>query len=233
MLEKGDGSINSYSKGFIPPSIKNNLIKKNDYIVDFSGFIWGIKHLHLNPSNKKEDDTLLFYVTVNNTIYFLKIGQHNDLYRKDILEIIVKDFPDILLDLGIAPMPDMPMPEKPHNYSVEEVKKIWLSGGNVSYTINNKYYTSVNLQSTAKLPVKYKSIANNIDYQIEQHIELFFKEIIKDKSYQDLDVKVIRNEEINKVLLTDEISNSAILLNISYLKNIYFARRIKTMNLEK
>jgi hypothetical protein len=235
LLEKGDGSINSYSKKFIPPSIKNNLIQKNDYIVDFCGFIWGIKHLHLNPDNKKKNDTLLFYVTVGNTIYFLKIGTHKDPYEKNLLEIIINDFPEILTNLGIFPMPDMPIPEETHNYSDGEVQKIWLSGGNISYTINNNYYTSVNLQSTSKLPANYNYIVRNISFQIEHHIKLFLKEIITDENYQDIDVRIVKdNDKPNgNLILVDEISKSAILLNINYLDNIDFAVMIKSANFEK
>lgn len=234
LLENGDASINSYSKGFIPNSIKNYFKQKGDsYSVDFSGSIWGIKHLHLNPNAK--DDTLLFYVIIDNTIYFLKIGEHSNLFSKTILETIINDFPEILSNLGIAPMPDMPMPEKQHNYLIEDVKHIWESGGNVSYTINNKYYTSVNLQSTSSLPAKYNYFVSNISYQIEHHIELFLKEIIKDENYQDIDVRIINNKDllVGKRLLAEEISKSAILLNITYLENIDYAEMIKTMNFEK
>lgn len=238
LLTKGDKSINSYSRNFIPSSIKKYFQKQgNVYVVDFSGSIWGIKHLHLNPNAKSniENDTLLYYVIIDNTAYFIKIGKHSDLYNKTILEIMVNDFPEILPNLGIYPMPDMPMSEKTHNYSAEEVKNIWQSGGNISYTINNKYYTSSNIQSTANLPAKYNYIVSNISYQIEHHIELFLKEVLKDGNYDDAVVKIVENNELGygKRLLTDEKSKSAIFLNINYLKNMDYAKMINAINLEK
>jgi len=235
LLGQGDASINSYSKNFIPPSIRNYFKQKGStYVVDFSGSIWGIKHLHLNPSKENGNDTLLYYVIIGSTVYFLKIGGHYDLYSKTILEIMINDFPEILPNLGIFPMTDI-MPGKPHNYSIEEVKKIWLSGGNISHTINNNYYTSVNLQSTSKLPANYNYIVSNISFQIEHHIKLFLKEIITDENYQDIDVRIVKdNDKPNgNLLLADEISKSAILLNINYLDNIAFAVMIKSANFEK
>lgn len=193
--------------------------------------------MHLNPNAKSkiENDTLLYYVIFDNTTYFLKIGKHTDLYNKTILEIMINDFSEILPKLGIYPMPDMPMSEKPHDYSAGEVKKIWQSGGNISYTINNKYYTSTNIQSTSNLPAKYNNIVSNISYQIEHHIELFLKEVLNDENYKEAVIKIVENNELGygKRLLTDEKSQSAILLNIDYLKNMDYAKMISTINLEK
>ncbi len=64
------------------------------YNVDFSGSIWGLKHLHLKEGHC--GDKLLYYAIIENVIYFIAIGNHDDMYKKNIIEIVVNEFQYIL-----------------------------------------------------------------------------------------------------------------------------------------
>ncbi len=234
LIKKGDLSINSYSRGFIPNSIKNYFNKDGGFINDFSGNLWGVKHLHLNPSNKK-GDLLLYYVTVKDTIYFLKIGKHSEMFNKSVLEIIVNEYPELLTELRVGKMSDMPInKKKEHSYSEQDVKEILKKGGNISYTINSEYYTSANSQTTGNIPISLINIAGNISYQIEYGIELFLKHL-SENNIQNPKINILTHEILNdeNIILADDNSKEAVVFNVDYLKQMRRAISIKQMNVEK
>lgn len=229
LLEKGDSSINSYSRSFIPGSIKA-YFKNNGKALnkDFSGAIFGIKHLHLNPS--KHSDTLLFYVIVKSVVYFIKVGNHQDYFKKDLLEILVNEFPEILPKLGVYSMPDMPFSN--HEYSPKEVESVWKSGGSISFGINNEYYMSTNSQNTSTLSIHYNYLVSNLSFQIEQQIKPFVEELTKVKNIKDIDLSI--DDSILDELCILELKNKIkVKLDLEVLKLDNYALRIKSLNLEK
>ena len=138
LLTNGDFGKSSDSDSFIPPSTNTYFIGNSSYNVDFSSEFWGVKHFHLK--GEKEDDTLLFYATNKDKIYFLYIGNHSDLYTDTIIKIILAEFPELPSILGFAPLPDMPLPANGQipNQSPDHIKNLWVKGSNVSFIINNK-----------------------------------------------------------------------------------------------
>ncbi|MCT4665306.1 MAG: hypothetical protein N4A45_08765 [Flavobacteriales bacterium] len=194
-LEEGDINVNSNSLGFIPKSSKRYFDtfegdnEKWRYRVDFTNQIFGIRHFHLDNHNTRED-SLLYYVTVNDVMYFLSIGGHNDLYTDRNLKILIHEFDFLLPVLGIASMPDMPFGENP-NYSIDDVRKMWVSGLNVSFIINDKYYTSTKLQTFSRVNTEIIRIIQNIYYQIQTGL----KEHIEENSNTEIIVSENQNFE--------------------------------------
>lgn len=231
LLKNGDKSINSYSKKYIPNSIKTYFkTKDNKYVKDFSGSIWGIKHLHLNP--QKHDDFLLYYVIIGSEFYFIKIGNHTDFFKKDVLEIIVNEFEEILPKLGVFPMIDISCSS--HEYKYEDVRDIWNSGGNISYVINNKCYSSINLQSFSTLPVKFNYLVSNISFQIENYSKLFIEEIKKINDNVIVDLKIEKNEDFKKgrFCIIDSLSGVKTFVTVPFLETMNYALEINNFNLE-
>jgi len=180
-LTSGDVSINKLSAGFLPKSTKNYLLDyfgttdNKRYIVDFTNQFFGIKHFHLDSYNRN-DDILLFYVALIDKIIFLKIGNHNDLYKQDLVENLILEFPEVIGQLGIAAYPDMPIGEK-YKYSTDEIKNTWISGGNVSFLVNKQYFTSCNPQTLSRLNTNVVSIVQNVYYQIEENLKQFISQL--------------------------------------------------------
>ena len=129
-------------------------------------------------------------------------------------------------------MPDMPC--SPHEYKYGDVKDIWNSGGNVSYVINNKYYTSINLQSMSTLPAKFNHLASCISFQIEQHSKQFIDEIKKINTNVKVDLKIEKNENFKKgfFCIIDNLSGTKTSFNISFFKTMNYAIEINNLNLE-
>ncbi len=232
MLLTGDATVNNFSSGFLPKSAECYLLdyfgstQKRRYIVDFSSQFFGIKHFHLDSYNKKED-ILLYYVTVNQKMYFLKIGTHKDFYTQALVENLIYEFPEIINHLGVYSMPDMPVGEK-YEYSIAGMKKTWISGGNVSFHINNQYYTSVNPQTFSRLNTEVINITRNIIYQLE-------------KSFRQFNLQLNENNELNnaieivplkyddgeffkedKILIGDKISKTATEIRIDYFERLRY-----------
>jgi hypothetical protein len=229
-LISGDASINNNSFGFLPKSTKNYLKKHygnfdDRYNVDFNNQFFGIKHFHLDSFNRKEN-ILLFYVKLDNKIYFLKIGGHEDLYRKDLVENLICEFPDIINQLGIYKYPDMLINEE-YNYSIDEIKRTWKMGGNVSYCISNKYYTSCNLQTLSRINAYNINIVQNIYYQIENNLNQFISQL---KLQSTLDTDEMEFEpllyEDNQlfhgcnILIGEKKTKIAVEFQIGYLKKL-------------
>jgi len=225
LLTTGNFGINSDSEDFIPPSTNTYFIGPNSYNVDFSNEFWGIRHFHLK--GEKEDDTLLYYATNNDKIYFLYIGTHSDLYTETIVKIIINEFPELLTVLGFASLPDMPLPAigQVPNQSPEHIRKLWVSGSNVAFIINNKYYTATNPQTLSRLNSRLIYIGSNILYQIEHQIKEFTNYLATKYAVQSFNFIV--NQEISQtsinngeIYITESTTNEGAKLSIDYLKCI-------------
>jgi hypothetical protein len=197
LLEKGDLNLNSNTLGFIPKSSRRYFdtfegdSEKRRYLVDFTNQFFGIKHFHLDSHNTREDN-LLYYVTVKSQIYFLSIGGHSDLYTDRNLKILIKEFDFLLPALGIGYMPDMPMGKNP-NYSVDDIKNMWISGSNVTFIVNEKYYTSNKLQTPSRLNTEIIQIVQNIYCEVETGLQKFIEQslykdfiVSSEQDYNDL-----------------------------------------------
>jgi hypothetical protein len=224
LLESGDNALNNYSTGFLPPSSKKYLTDhygttdKRRFIVDFTNQFFGIKHFHLDSHNRKED-VLLYYVTCRNSIYFLKIGGHNALYEQTIIENIVHEFPELLNHLGIGAMPDIPMGNS-HKYSIEEMRDIWISGGNVSFQIDNYYYTSCSPQTFSRLNASIVRIFQTIYYQINFQMEKFTNYLKEKYPKIEMDFEIeplTYNCEDNIIIIGEKITREACQIKIDYL----------------
>lgn len=232
LLKAGDPAINSYSLNFVPNSIKNYFKDSGKELVkDFSGSIWGIKHLHLNP--QKHDEFLLFYVVVENNFYFIKIGKHDDLYKKDIVEIVVNEFPDILGKLNIFTLPDISSPSKEPTYTVDEVKEIWKTGGNVTYFINDNYYASSKGQTFSKIGDNIIYLFQNMSYQVGDQVEKVLLDLNEVKGINDLKFIISKDMKKGEFLIVEEDGEYKKEIKIDYLRAIYYVRHLKSLNLER
>lgn len=228
MLLKGEPTVNDFSLGFLPESAKSYLLchygsaQKRRYLVDFTFQFFGIKHFHLDSYNKKED-ILLYYVTVNQKMYFLKIGKHKDLYTQSLVENLIYEFPEIISYLGIYPMSDMPVGEK-YEYSIAEMKNTWISGGNVSFHINNRYYTSVNLQTFSRLNTEVIDVTRNIIYQFEKSLRQFNLQLNENNIIEIVPLKYEDGEffKDGNILIGDKASKTAIEIRIDYLERLRY-----------
>lgn len=229
MLLTGDIKVNDFSQGFLPKSAKSylsdyyGLNKKRRYVVDFTSQFFGIKHFHLDSHNTKEN-ILLYYVIMDRKIYFLKIGKHQDLYTQVLVENLINEFPEIINQLGVYVMPDMPVGEK-FEYSIDKVKTDWISGSNVSFHINNQYYTSVNLQTFSRLNTEIVNITNNIIYQFKENLRQFY--LNNNELNNNSKIVPLRYEDgeffkNGNILIGDKISKIATEIRIDYLERLKF-----------
>lgn len=210
---------------FFPNSSKSFITKpynssEHRYNVDFSGSIWGIKHLHLKATNR--GDTLLYYCIVENIIYFFAIGKHKNMYDKSLLEIIVNEFPTIISNLGIGHYQDMTF-NNFDNYSTEVVKKKWLNGENIGFFINEKFYTSINLMTHSKIKANINYTINNISYQINNQANEFLKSICEQQKVDStLNIIIDDYKDLFKgeLLIKEENQKKAQFFYISYLKQL-------------
>ena len=217
LLKKGDISVNSPSFGFLPPSSKKYFISEN-LNVDFANQFYGINHFHLCNDDRNRDK-LLYYVISDDKIYFLTLGGHNELYSQGNIEIIVREFPHIAAKLGIMKMPDMPV-DSSFEYSVEQLKKQWTSGGNSSFIIDGAYYTTIHPQTTSQLNTDIIYISNNIMYQFETGLKKFKSELNEVNRILPLcyeDNSLVKN---GNILIGDEICKNAKEIKIQYLEKL-------------
>lgn len=187
------------------------------YNVDFSGSIWGIKHLHLKESSR--EDNVLYYVLIDNIIYFIRIGSHDEMYKKNNVEVLINEFQHILPQLGIGNYPDMPF-ENFENLSVDKVKQNWTDGKNVGLFINDKLYVSTNLMTGSKIKAKLNHEILNISYQIENQSKEFIQSLINEKKdNNDLEIWLDGYKDLskNELLIKEETLKIALFFNINYL----------------
>lgn len=231
LLKDGDISINSRSRNFVPKSYKNYLKDDIKEIVkDFSGSIWGIKHLHLNPG--KRGDDLLFYIVVENNFYFIKIGNHSDLFKKDCLEIFVNEFPEIVPKTKIASLPDFLVGND--NYTPEEVESLWKAGMNIFYSIDGKIYTSVNCQTMSTYDSKFCDFTNGISFSLEQQLKAFLSDLYKIRSTNDFEFITEQDSlKFGTFFIKERNSGYKKLIKIDYLRNLEYVRYFKSLNLER
>lgn len=217
LLRKGEKSVNNPSFGFVPPSSKDYYIDGN-YHVDFSNQFYGIKHFHLCQEKGKRN-VLLFYVIDETKIYFLSIGIHDDLYSQKNIEIIVREFPDIAIKLGIAKLHDMPVNE-PFEYSVAQLKRHWTKGLNSSFIIDGEFYTSIHLQTTSKLNTEILNLSNNVIYQYRHALENFIATLGAEHNIVSLKYEDNSLVKEGVILVGDEISKIAVEVKISYFERL-------------
>ncbi|QEN06431.1 hypothetical protein EW093_17130 (plasmid) [Thiospirochaeta perfilievii] len=136
--------------------------------------------MHLS---QKHNDELLFYVNDHDTIYFLSIGNHKDMYRKNNVEIIVNEYPHLLPILKIFPLPVLM--SRSSNYSVEQIKVLWESGNNILLQINDQSYMG--------MPQTFSNISNqniitsqNHIYQLESQLEAILTSLKQDSNKVNL-----------------------------------------------
>lgn len=233
ILLKGETTINDFSTGFLPKSAKSYLLdyygstKNRRYVVDFTSQFFGIKHFHLDTYDTN-DDILLYYVIIRNKIYFLKIGKHQDLYTQVLVENLINEFPEIINQLGIYAMADMPVGKK-YEYSNYEIKNTWCLGGNVSFQINNKYYTSVNSQTFSRLNIEVMCIGNDLIWQLEEKLKLFY--LNNNELNETSEIVPLRYDDGefikgSNILIGDKISKIATEIRIDYLEKLNFIDQI-------
>ena len=232
MLSTGDIKVNDSSLGFLPKSAKKYLsnpygsTNKRRYIVDFTSQFFGIKHFHLD-SYSTGKNILLYYVIVNQKMFFLKIGTHKDFYTKTLVENLIYEFPEIINDLGIYAMSDMPVGKK-YEYSNDEIKDIWTSGGNVSFYINNQYYTSANPQTFSRLNTEVIDIARNIIYQFEESLRQFKLKLNNGRELNNaIEIVPLRYDDGEffkggNILIGDKISKIAVEIPIDFLNKLRY-----------
>jgi hypothetical protein len=224
MLEEGDVNVNNPSYGYLPNTTKYFFeAYEGDtdnwrYQVDFSNQVFGIRHLHLDTQNKKQD-LLLFYVYIVNKIYILRIGSHRDIYTKLNLKVIVEEFQMLLPFLRIFSYPDMPMDDD-SDLPPDEVKKLWINGLNVSFKINDRFYTSSNLQTFSRMNSANIHLVQNLYFQVQHGLKEF---TVTDDS--DDKIIVADNQDLNKIYqgyvkMINYKDNEEFEIQISYLMRL-------------
>lgn len=226
ILKSGDNKKFGELNRFFPNSSKSYILKPYNspeyrYNVDFSGSLWGIKHLHLKERHR--GDNLLYYVIIENTVYFIGVGNHDDMYKKDNLEILVNEFQNILPYLGIGHYQDIPF-NNFENLTRDEVMQDWKNGRNIGFFIDEKYYVSINLMAGSKIKANLNYEISNVSYQIEIQSDEFVKflldgEIIK----TDLQLRLDEYKDLSKkeLLIKEESQKSAQFFYINYLTALY------------
>lgn len=222
-------SFNSLNK-FYPRSSEKYISKpfgiKAKFNVDFSGSIWGLKHLHLKEINRT--DKLLYYATIGSNIYIIAIGNHNDMYKRDILEILVNDFPSLLPYLGIGHYYDMPF-DNFDNLSADEVERKWKDGENIGFFIKDKFFVSANLMTDSRIKANLSNEINQINYQISRQATGFIK-LILSRQNGKCDIKIRLDEykdmSKNEILIKEENQKFAQFFYISYLKNLFISKEL-------
>lgn len=209
ILENGE-NINCKSLNFIPKSSNIFLDKNFVVIADFTNVFFGIKHLHIDGHNTKLDKILYYFINENN-FYMLKVSDHNDLYSDEIIKIIIDEYPEKLDDLGIKLLPDMPFGEYV-DHSIEYIKNEWIDGRNVSFTINQKYYTTSNPMTFSRINTKSIYELSNIKYQCD----IFQNKILANSSNYSFEILESNSEFI---LVGDVISKQAYELKFPYLND--------------
>lgn len=222
ILKSGDykkfGELNRYY-----PKSSENYIRKPyrspeyRYNVDFSGSIWGIKHLHLKE--KQRGDNLLYYAIIENTLYIIGIGSHDDMYKKENLEIVVNEFQNILPHLGIGHYSDMPF-DNFENLSKDQVMQNWTNGRNIGFFINEKFYVSTNLMAGSKIKGNLNYEISNVSYQIENQSKEFVQSLLEgEKTKSDLELRLdeYKNISKNELLIKEESQKKAKFFYINYL----------------
>lgn len=226
ILKSGDhkkfGELNKY----FPNSSKNFIRKpyrspEYRYNVDFSGSIWGIKHLHL--MEKQRGDNLLYYAIIENTVYVIGIGSHDDMYKKDNLEIVINEFQNILPYLGIGHYQDMPF-DNFENLSRDEVMQNWTNGRNIGFFINEKFYVSTNLMAGSKIKANLNYEIGNVSHQIENQAKEFVQSLLEgEKIKNDLELRLDEYKDLskNELLIKEESQKKAQFFYINYLTILY------------
>jgi hypothetical protein len=227
LLQNGDVTVNLPSLGFLPPSSKS-YFKSGNFNVDFTNQFYGIKHFHLCSDDRNRDE-LLYYVINESKIYFLSIGGHSKLYDQENIEIIVREFPDIAAKLGIVKMPDMPV-DSSFEYSVQQLKEQWTSGGNSSFLIDEAYYTTVHPQTTSRLNTEIINVTKNIIYQYETALNSLKSKLVEEYRIVPLrfeDNSLMRN---GVILIGDETSKMAVEVRITYLEKLEVVDQFSALN---
>lgn len=208
------GKIKEFVNFYVQKSAKSFFtehfkISKKRYNVDFLSTFFGIRHFHLNS---KSDDTLVFYTISDNILFFLKIGNHKDIYSKSLLKDFITEFPNIAEKNGIYELKGI-LPGK--ELSADETKKIWISGGNTYITINEKTYFG-GLNSTAKLSGKYITQLQNLIHEVE-YISSFLAED-KEISIDDYEFEILKindSDLLESIIISSKRDNKTYLLNIN------------------
>jgi|GEM_PF-2054701 hypothetical protein len=222
ILNCGDNKTFGELNKFYPKSSEKYISKPYSsleyrYNVDFSGSIWGIKHLHLKE--RQRGDNLLYYAIIENNIYFIGIGSHDDMYNKDNLEVVVNEFKNILPHLGIGHYQDIPF-DNFENLSKDEVMQNWKNGRNIGFFINEKYYVSSNLMAGSKIKANLNYEIRNVSYQIENQSKEFVQSLMKGaKIKSDLEIRLDEYKDLskNELLIKEESQKIAQYFYINYL----------------
>ncbi len=231
-LATGNPAINLDNQAYLPPSTNTYFLGNSKYNVDFSAEFWGVKHFHVSKTRK--DDILLFYAVHGNSIYFLSLGSHADLYSKKFIEIVISEFPQLMTPLGFGAMPDMPIGGIP-NESTEHIKKQWTKGSNVSFVIDGKFYIAANGQTTARLNSDIIYKASNILYQIDNQMQNFDNFLATKHPNIPFEYKINELEsrlliKAGQLCVSEERTKEQCLLNIKYLDRINEIESIVNIN---
>lgn len=226
ILKSGDNKKFGELNRFYPNSSENYISKPYSsleyrYNIDFSGSIWGIKHLHLKE--KQRGDNLLYYAIIENVIYFIGIGSHDDMYKKDNLEIVVNEFQNILPYLGIGHYQDMPF-DNFENLTRNEVKQNWKNGRNIGFFIGEKYYVSINLMAGSKIKANLNHEIGMVSSQIENQAKGFVQSLLEGNNIEsNLELRLDEYKDLqkNELLIKEESQKKAQFFYINYLTILY------------
>ena len=165
----------------------------------------------------------MYYAIIENTVYVIGIGSHDDMYKKDNLEILVNEFQNILPQLGIGHYQDMPF-DNFENLSRDEVMQNWTNGRNIGFFINEKFYVSINLMAGSKIKGNLNYEISNVSYQIENQSKEFVQSLLEgEKMENDLELRLDEYKDLskNELLIKEESQKKAQFFYINYLTILY------------
>lgn len=192
----------------ITPYLSKSIRKPGDYDELLND--WGIHHLHLgqkkgNSGFTERTKDLLFVWFDERHAYFLKVMSHGDWAKKELVEIIHKNWPDLIKQFKLTGV------HVEENMSEEDIKKLREAGANTLFKsedgavyspIGGGYATSgVNI-----------NVVRTCDY-IRKRIELIEKDIVDN----------FDNTMKNKLLLEGISLDKTIMLNLEVKNNRMYA----------
>lgn len=136
---------------------------------------WGIHHLHLgnifaNDGFVKRNKEVLFVKFWQDTAYMIAIGDHNAWSRKELLEELGKNWPDLLGLFELKGVIDIS-----HNPSNEEINDLRKAGLNSAVEINGKFYSSIGGGYSISGESMHSLIATNQTMKKIKNLEKFLK----------------------------------------------------------
>lgn len=212
---------------FLSDRINNLIYNKSE---DSLLLDWGLHHIHFYPTKKrknKNDNDILFILKQDNNIYFIDIFTHGDFHNYKALEIVHKNWKNVLSLYGLKGI-------TPDILTEDNFKK--LRKYNVGYTIGFKDEPDIAYATNIRRIERQRDIdflckyIENLQIQIINSTDDIIKEVSnkKNKEIDLLTIKLLIN--MDKLTFLEINTGVNILFNEN---NKEFANLLKTFSIIK